>query len=539
MATDVDGGLDPEWSGGYTSGMGKQFDPDLIKPPTADDAPADEGPISVSQLNAMVKRALSRLPRTLAVAGEVSNFTQAASGHLYFSLKDEQAQVRCVMWKSAAGRLKFRPEDGLAVIAIGEVDVYEPRGEYQLYVRRLQPQGRGELELAFRQLHDRLEKLGWFAAERKRPIPWLPGAIGVVTSRTGAAIRDITRTLALRWPGVPVYLADARVQGEGAGEEIARGIDRLNRHADALGIEVLIVGRGGGSLEDLWAFNTEPVARAIFESKLPVVSAVGHEVDTTISDLVADARAATPTAAAQMVVPDRREVVANLNVAARAIHRSMLDVMDDLASRLQYCARFEAFRRPEQLFRRHRQQVDELVGRLVSRQRQALHARIRELNALAERMGRLHPRTQLTSRWRQLERLLGRLRWALGKSSVSAQRRLAEIQNRFDRRSAEVQIGEHRQHIGALARQIEAYNPRGVLERGYSITRTGDGRLVTGPGEVSAGERIVTELADGQIQSDVVDGGAGLPRPAVPPRRRRKGKGDDGSQLRLGFGEDE
>ncbi|MCG3179718.1 MAG: Exodeoxyribonuclease 7 large subunit [Phycisphaerae bacterium] len=511
----------------------KPFNPDLIQPPPGDDADGPgEGPVSVAQLNAMVKRALARLPQRLAVAGEISNFTRAASGHLYFTLKDEQAAVRCVMWRSSAARLKFSPDDGLAVIAFGNVDLYEARGEYQLYVGRLTPQGRGELELAFRQLHEKLDKRGWFASERKRPIPFLPATIGVVTSRTGAAFHDILKTLAIRWPGVRVVLADARVQGEGAGESIARAIALLNRHAVAIGgVDVLIVGRGGGSLEDLWAFNTEPVAEAIFRSAIPVVSAVGHEVDTTIADLVADARAATPTAAAQLVVPDRGEIRERLASARSLLARRMSQQLADLRTQLRQCERFEAFRRPAAMLRGPRQLLDETSARLTAAWRETLHAAGARLADLAARLSRHHPRAALIGRWRSLDAIIGRLRWAADKQNRVAERRLTGRVARFDRAGPRVRLPKLADRLAAFERQLEAYNPRRVLKRGYSITRRKrDGALLTASAQAPAGEVLTTELADGTVQS-VVAGGP----PAPPTRRKRDGGDGDADQMNLGF----
>ena len=256
---------------------------------TDKDRPAGPGTITVTELTRLIKGAIqAQLPAELHLVGEISNFTRSANGHLYFTMKDAASEIRCVMWRTAAGAMRFQPSDGLAVIATGAVDVYEPRGQYQFYVRKLEPRGVGALELAFRQLKERLAKEGLFAPERKRDLPRVPERIAVVTSATGAAIRDILQTLRRRYPAVRVFVFDVRVQGDGAAGEVADAIRRINRNRERLGgIDVMIVGRGGGSLEDLWAFNEEAVARAIFASKIPVVSAVGHEVDFTIADFTA------------------------------------------------------------------------------------------------------------------------------------------------------------------------------------------------------------------------------------------------------------
>ncbi len=532
---------------------GQPFNPDLIKPP-AEEGLFGEGPISVSELTAMVKRALTRLPPRLAVAGELSNFSRAPSGHLYFTLKDPAACVDCVMWRSDAGRLKFAPADGLAVIAFGQIDVYEPRGRYQLYVSRLLPAGRGELELAFRQLCEKLEKLGWFAAARKRAIPRIPRTVGLVTSRVGAAIRDVLRTLALRWPLARVVVADVRVQGEGSADAVAAAIGLMNRQASAVGgVDVLIVARGGGSLEDLWGFNTETVARAILDSKIPVVTGIGHEIDTTIADLVADLRAATPTAAAQAVAPDRQQIGEQLGVAHGRLFRGVRERLRELSGRLAGCARVEPFRRPAALLRGPRQVLDELSARLGGRQRELLHRRMRRLAELAGRLDAQHPRAVLGRRWRAVEILAGRLRWAQGRANVAAERRLTALGYRLracgpavrlpeadravERSAADLRSAGRRclagraQALDARGRQLAAFNPRAVLRRGYSMTTLKvAGKLLTRAGQARPGDRLVTELAEGRLESEVTGDG-----PAAGPPRRRKPPADAAEQMNLEF----
>jgi len=284
------------------------FNPDKVRPRS--DAPdvgtarsgggkdAPKG-MSVWQLVSQVKAALAEaFPKRVAVVGEISNCKRHSSGHIYFRLKDARASIDAVMFRSHASKLRFSPEDGMEVVVDGRVDVYDVRGQLQFYAERMTPRGVGELELAFRQLKDKLAAQGLFDPARKKPLPPFPRAVGVVTSPTGAAVRDIARTLRRRWPAARVYLVETLVQGEGAAEQVAAAVAALDAGAERLDIDVLIVARGGGSLEDLWAFNEEPVARAIAAARTPVISGVGHEVDFTIADLVADVRAATPTAAA-------------------------------------------------------------------------------------------------------------------------------------------------------------------------------------------------------------------------------------------------
>jgi exodeoxyribonuclease VII large subunit len=302
------------------------------------DAPA---PLwSVSELTALVREVLEAGFADVGLRGEISNLSRPRSGHVYFSLKDDAAQIRAVLWRSDARRLVFDLADGLAVRAWGAVTVYPPRGEYQVVVRKVEPEGIGALELAFRQTVARLAAEGLFDPARKRPLPPYPRRIAVVTSPTGAAIRDLLQVTGRRWPAAEILIVPVKVQGQGAAAEVAAGIALANR---AAGVELIIVARGGGSLEDLWAFNEEAVARAIFGSARPVVSAIGHEVDVTVADLVADVRALTPSEAGEICVPDAREVRARLDgladrlaraASARvARSRSALEALADRAGR--------------------------------------------------------------------------------------------------------------------------------------------------------------------------------------------------------------
>lgn len=274
--------------------------------------------LTVTELTRQIKDAVEGNFPFVWVQGEISNFTRAGSGHVYLTLKDDEAQLRGVMWRGTASRLKFDLHDGLEVIAAGAIEVYEARGTYQIVIEQLVPQGLGALELAFRQLCEKLEKQGLFAAERKRPIPRFPRRIALVTSPTGAAVRDMLQVITRRWTGADIVIMPVAVQGEGAAVEIAAALRFVHQIP---GVDVVIAGRGGGSLEDLWAFNEEIVARAIYECKIPVISAVGHEIDVTIADLVADKRALTPSEAGELVVPHREEIGALLlRVKQHLIH---------------------------------------------------------------------------------------------------------------------------------------------------------------------------------------------------------------------------
>lgn len=291
--------------------------------------------LTVSELTRDIKEVLENVFSECFVEGEVSNFRQPSSGHLYFSLKDEACSVRCVVFRGSAARLKFAPTDGIRVVARGRIGVYERDGQYQLYIEELEPKGRGELQLAFEQLKERLSREGLFEESRKKPLPFLPESIGVVTSPTGSVIRDILHILDRRFPAHHVIIEPVRVQGEGAAVEVARAIDEFN---ELECVDVIILARGGGSLEDLWAFNEEIVARAIARSAIPVVSAIGHETDYTISDFVADRRAPTPSAAAEIVMPQEAELKETIDSLLVDLHRALADLLPQRAQRIDELA---------------------------------------------------------------------------------------------------------------------------------------------------------------------------------------------------------
>jgi len=317
---------------------------------------------SVSEITSAVKSTLEAEFASLWVEGEISNFTHHSSGHMYFSLKDEKAQLRAVFFRGENRLLRFRPQDGMKVRARGALTVYEKSGQYQLLVRSLVPVGVGELELAFRQLVERLEKEGLFDPAGKKPLPRFPGRVAVLTSPTGAAIHDILRVLRGRFP-IEVLLVPVRVQGEGAAEEIAEAIDRMNARG---GVDLLLVGRGGGSLEDLWAFNEEVLARAIARSRLPVLSAVGHEVDVTIADLAADVRAPTPSAAAEMLVPGWEEIAELLRARRERLAARARETVRFWRERIRRFRESRALARPESLVRESAQRLDDLSRRMES-----------------------------------------------------------------------------------------------------------------------------------------------------------------------------
>ena len=369
---------------------------DLFSP-----TPAEPRVLSVWELTAQIKDSLETAFPAVWVAGEISNFARPQSGHCYLTLKDDRAQLRAAIWRNAAMRARFDLHDGLEVICRGHLEVYAPRGSYQLIIESIEPRGIGALELALRQLRERLAREGLFDPARKRPLPRWVRRVAVVTSPTGAAIHDFLQVLGRRWRGADVLIVPTRVQGDGAAEEIAAAIQIANQLA--LPIDCLVVTRGGGSLEDLWAFNEEAVVRAIFASRIPVISAIGHEIDVTLSDLVADVRALTPSEAAELVAPAAEELVARLRQIDKRLASAMRTRLAASRSRLDALARHPAFRRPFQRVFDQARRLDELelrarraAWRLVRRAReriQAIAARLESLSPLAV-LGRGYSLTQ-------------------------------------------------------------------------------------------------------------------------------------------------
>jgi len=343
---------------------------------------------SVSQLNNQIKQLLEGELNQIWLEGEISNFKHHSSGHMYFSLKDAESEIRSVMWRGLNQSLRFLPEDGLRVLVSGDVSVYTPRGQYQIVVNQIQPAGQGDLQLAFEQLKERLRGEGLFDTARKRSLPPYPMTIGVVTSETGAAFRDILNVLQRRASYVKVILAPARVQGDGAAQEIVGGIERLNRSGEC---DVIIIGRGGGSLEDLWPFNEEIVARAVVTSDLPVISAVGHEVDFSISDFSADYRAPTPSAAAEIVARDTRELDAELEGFTGFFREKLTGKIEQMKARYQHLIHHYAFKIPKQRLLIATQRLDEIQSRLETTAITRLKTVSKETENLTQQLYLLHP----------------------------------------------------------------------------------------------------------------------------------------------------
>jgi exodeoxyribonuclease VII large subunit len=382
--------------------------------------------LSVSELTQQVKFLLEEAFPSLTVSGEISGLSRPASGHVYLTLKDPSAQISGVIYRGAALRIPFDLRNGLEVIVRGKLTVYAPRGAYQFIIEDVQPKGLGAAELALRQLKEKLQKLGYFAAERKRTLPAFPTRIAVVTSSSGAAVRDILETLGQRWPACEVWVLPTRVQGEGAAEEIARAISLFRLLP---GIDLAIVGRGGGSSEDLSAFNDERVARAIFESPIPIVSAVGHEIDVTIADLVADHRALTPTAAAQMVVPHRDELNEYVDALVQRKRQALWRLAQRLRQRLDGLADRACFRLPFEMVRVRERRLDDLEGRIHRATRQHLAQMRERLLSQAARLGALSPLNVLARGYSLTRREKDFAVVRLGSEVVAGSRLLTDVQH--------------------------------------------------------------------------------------------------------------
>jgi exodeoxyribonuclease VII large subunit len=427
---------------------------------------------SISRLNREARAVLEGEFPLLWVEGEISNLTRPRSGHIYFSLKDEFAQVRCAMFRMRAMNLAFSPRDGTQVLARVRVGLYEPRGDFQLVVDHMEESGDGALRRAFEALKQRLGAEGLFEEARKRPLPALPRCVGVVTSPSGAAIRDILTVLKRRFPSIPVVVYPVAVQGEGAAREIAEAIRLAGRRREC---DVLIVGRGGGSLEDLWAFNEEVVARAIHDSPLPVVSAVGHEVDFTIADFVADVRAATPSAAAELLSPDREAWLQRLQRLEGRLAQLQQQQLRHYAQQLHWLGK--RLKHPGRRLQENAQRLDELEMRLLQAQRNLIrHKRARSETLLA-RLERHSPAARL----QQLQQ---------------AQRELA----RRLQQGLRLRLSQLQQRLAAQAHTLETVSPLATLSRGYAIVSSAaDDRIVRQADQVQVGDRLRTRLHQGEL----------------------------------------
>lgn len=433
---------------------------------------------TVFEITSEIKQTLDKLG-VLWIQGEISNFKHHTSGHMYFSLKDDRAQIKAACFRNSNLYLKFRPEDGLEVIARGRISVYEPRGDYQIIVEYMEPKGLGSLQLAYEQLKEKLRKEGLFDDAHKVALPLLPHKIGIVTSPTGAAIRDMLRILKRRNASLHVLLYPAKVQGAGAAEEIAAGVRYFNTRKD---IDVIIVGRGGGSIEDLWAFNEEVVARAIYRSEIPIISAVGHEVDFTIADFVADLRAPTPSAAAEMVSGARDELRATVASLQGRLARAMRRGIERRRLELERLARNRAFSIVPNMIRDFQQRFDEATLRMI----QAVRRLTTETRHYREM---LHTRLVKVD----LRQIIGRRREVVARYW---QHLISSVKARLQKEYSRLELA---------AGRLDALSPLAILQRGYAICKDERGAILRDAATVSPGDRIAVNLAKGGLDCRVED----------------------------------
>lgn len=444
----------------------------------------EDRPLSVSELNADIRSALESRFASVWVEGEISGFMAASSGHWYFKLTDGDSFLKAVCFKGQNYRVRFKPSDGLQVRVRGRITTYEQRGEYQMIVESLEPVGEGALAVAFEQIKTRLAAEGLFDEALKRPLPAFPRRVGVVTSPTGAALQDILTVLDRRARSVHVVLIPTLVQGENAGPEIAKAIRMANAFSvNALPsdrIDVLIVGRGGGSAEDLWAFNEEIVARAIRASTIPVISAVGHEIDFTIADLVADLRAATPSAAAEIVAASEEEVLRRLQQCTSDLSRSMSYALLSARTDLQSLAMAPVFSEFPSHLRELRYRVDQAFLNAKTAQAAKTQDRLNQLSAVSQRLSPIR----------------------LSAKVAENRKRLALLDHRSSSVAGEVTQARH-QELEMTMAKLDALSPLSVLTRGYSITQNADGEIVRDAHQTAAGERLSIRLARGKLAVDV------------------------------------
>ena len=448
-------------------------------------AKKDQKIYTVSQLTNQIKIILEEnLEPRISVIGEITDMRLQSSGHCYFTLKDKNSNLPCVMWAGKFSKLKFAPENGQEITARGHIDVYPPHGKYQFITDSMNLAGVGDLQLAFEQLVKKLQAEGMFLDEHKKPLPKYPEKIGILTSPTGAAIHDIADSIFNRWPCVKLYLYPVPVQGEGSAEKIALAIDDLNRRNDKLKLDVLIVGRGGGSLEDLWAFNEEILARAIFNSKIPIISAVGHEIDTTIADLVADKRASTPTKAGVTAVPDMADILTQLQSIRNRLTGDLNHKLQSANQSLQTILASAVFRDPLGPVLYATQSVDELTSRLEDSAKNNINRLKNRISSLYENINKIEP-----------HRLLGKNALNLNELSARTETALKKL------------INKKQMQIETASAKLGALDPKSVLKRGYSITTIKkNGQLLKDLDKIDIEDILITELADENlVESKVIN----------------------------------
>jgi len=439
------------------------------------DNPNTTRAISVSELNKQARSLLERSFLMISVEGELSNFVRPSSGHWYFTLKDDKAQVRCAMFRNRSQFLKYQPKNGDRVLVRAKVSLYEGRGDFQLICDYMEESGSGRLQQAYEEMKARLHREGLFDNQHKKPLPSHPAHIGIITSPTGAAIHDILTVLKRRFPGLPVTLYPTAVQGEDAIVQIERTIELANRHNIC---DVLIVGRGGGSLEDLWAFNEERVARAVFNSQIPIISAVGHEVDVVITDFIADVRAPTPSAAAEMVSPDQHTLQLRLNQAKQRLASQLKRQIYFRRERLM--ALRARLRHPGDQLRQQSQRLDDLEQRMQRAMQRKLSERHNRLHTLQQRLQNQQPSQQI-SRYRQ---------------------QVAQHHHQLHQ-LLQARLTQARMELKAQAGRLHAVSPLATLDRGYAIVQDKKGKVLQDSQQVQVGDQIQTRLQKGRLQCTV------------------------------------
>jgi exodeoxyribonuclease VII large subunit len=476
----------------------------------------------VSELTEQIGTLLETAFSDVWIEGEVSNYHSAQSGHLYFTLKDGQSQIRCVCFRDQARGLKFRPGDGLHITVRGSLGVYGTRGEYQVYVTHMEPVGLGALQVAFEQLKQKLRDEGLFDPSRKKPLPVLPRCIGVVTSPTGAAIRDILRVLQRRFANVHVQIYPVKVQGDGAAGEVVRGLQHFSRAKFA---DVVILARGGGSLEDLWVFNEEIVARAIVASGAPVITGIGHETDFTIADFVADLRAPTPSAAAEIVVRSRQEFEGHIAAHRRDLVKQMRYLLSERRHRVRDLQTHRGFRQMEMLVRRRHQQLDEFSSSLAIALRFRLGAARQRTTQARAQLSAFDLRARAVALRRRIDQQTEALRTSLDRlmtrkhrqfvttqmhfAALDLRSRVGRLHRRLDERGRDLRMGIERalitkqRRLEAVTLQLEERSPFQLLERGYAIAYDDSGEVLRSPDQVTLGQEISVRLAHGQLDATV------------------------------------
>lgn len=487
------------------------FDPNKLAGPPTPEPSSTARHLTVTQLAGLIESTFRELPTGLRVVGEVGQFRERT--HWYFDIKDAGAVISCVMWQSAARKAGFVPSAGHQVLLSGRIEFYPPQGRTQFIVDKIEPVGAGALDLAFKKLCEELRVLGWFAIERKRALPVLPNKVAIVTSRSAAALQDVLDTVQRRCPGLPLALADVRVQGEGAADQVARAVRRIGRMHKSLGIDVILVTRGGGSMEDLWAFNERIVAEAIVRSPIPVVAAIGHETDTTIAELVADLRGATPTQAAMRIAPDASALRTQLRSTGARLAGLLTRQIRLDQERLRSAARHRAFSDPMLTVDERREELRLRSRDLIHALRERLQHATRVFDHAARRLNRHRPEAVYARREAALEHVSVRLRAALN--------------TRLSRRA---------DAVDAMTRALDLVGPHNVLKRGYSVTLAPDGSVLRSAADARPGDTVRTRLADGAFESIITDGGSDRTalRPVAPARSRRK-QAELKDQMNLGF----